>query len=435
MPSPRPNILLLLTDQQRFDTIRALGSSFSARTPHLDRLAQTGVSFERAYCTAPVCSPSRATLMTGLYPGQAGMPGNLNSPCPPLSTSLSTVGKMMRDAGYDTAYHGKWHLGGDLHAHGFDVAGECSHDETTRLLASCFWKDHDWMTNTRPFFHVVSFLNPHDLYFYDPDERVGGFRRPWNNIPAAPDLPQSSRTRQVNWPEEKWGSYSEFYSRLLERVDADIGETLHQLRCSGYFSNTWIIFTSDHGDMAGEHDLPFKGPFGYEGVTRVPLIIVPPQSRFLGSSAPGTFAHEIPPGTRPHLCSLLDIVPTILDLAGAAVAPELSGRSLLPVLHNPQAAAPHDHVFASWHRPGLRLIRSVEWKYILHENGEEELYNLAEDPAETKNLASHPPAAATRATLAGRLQMHLEDTNDPFPRERGNGRPALNVAAGSCPGS
>jgi len=415
MSSPRPNILLLLTDQQRFDTIQALGSSFSARTPHLDSLARGGIAFENAFCTAPVCSPSRATLMTGLFPGQAGMPGNLNSPCPPLSTSLLTVGKRMRDAGYDTAYHGKWHLGGDLHDHGFDVAEECSHDESTRLLASRFWKDHDWMTNKRPFFHVVSFLNPHDLYFYDPDGRVEGFRRPWDNIPSAPDLPRDSQARRVDWPEEKWGAYSEFYSQLLERVDADIGETLHQLRCSGFFSNTWIIFTSDHGDMGGEHDLSFKGPFGYEGVTRVPLIIVPPQSRFAGPDAPGTFAHGIAPGRRPQLCSLLDIVPTILDLAGAAEAPDLHGRSLLPVVHDAEAAAPHEYVFASWHQPGLRLVRSAAWKYILHENGEEELYHLAEDPAETRNLAGSADAAKLKAGLADTLRNHLKSTNDSFP--------------------
>jgi len=414
MSSPKPNILLLLTDQQRFDTIRALGSSFSARTPHMDSLARGGIAFQNAFCTAPVCSPSRATLMTGLFPGQAGMPGNLNSPCPPLSTSLLTVGKRIRDAGYDTAYHGKWHLGGEIHDHGFDVAEECSHDETTRLLATRFWKDRDWMTNKRPFFHVVSLLNPHDLYFYDPAERVDGFRRPWANIPAGPGLPLVSRARRVDWPEEKWGAYCQFYGRLLERVDSDIGEILHQLRCSGYFSNTWIIFAADHGDMAGEHDLPFKGPYGYDGVLRVPLIIVPPQSRFLGPNPPGLFAHEITPGTRPHLCSLIDIVPTILDLAGAAPPPELSGQSLLPVLHDPQAPAPHEYVFASWHEPGLRLVRSPAWKYILHENGDEELYHLAEDPAETKNLAGSAHAGKPQALLVDALRGHLKSTDDPF---------------------
>ena len=411
--SPRPNILLLLTDQQRFDTIRALGSSFAAKTPHLDALVRAGVTFENAFCTAPVCSPSRSTLLTGLFPGQAGMPSNLNSPCPPLSTRLTTVANRMQAAGYQTAYHGKWHLGGEIREYGFEIAEECSHDETTRLLASRFWKDRDWMIHQRPFFHIVSFLNPHDHYFYDPEQGIPDFRRPWGN--SRPEkLPAAARARQAEWPEERWGAYFEFYSQLLERVDADIGETLHQLRCSGFFGNTWIIFASDHGDMAGEHDLPFKGPFLYEGVMRVPLIVVPPQSRFLGPQAPGTFAHDIPPGRRSQLCSLADIVPTVLDLAGVAPAADLPGRSLLPVVRDAAAAAPHEFVFASWHRPALRMARSNEWKYIAHENGEEELYHLAEDPSECRDLSAEASAAGAKTRLRTALNGHLTAVGDAF---------------------
>jgi arylsulfatase A-like enzyme len=117
----RPNILLLLTDQQRFDTIQALGSKFAAKTPAMDSLVRDGVSFDHAFCTAPVCSPSRATLLTGLYPSQAGVPSLVGDGSPPLSPSLLTVGKRLRQVGYETVYHGKWHLGGDIHEHGFDT--------------------------------------------------------------------------------------------------------------------------------------------------------------------------------------------------------------------------------------------------------------------------------------------------------------------------
>lgn len=409
---PRPNILLLLTDQQRFDTIQASGSSFSARTPHLDTLARAGVSFDRAYCTAPVCSPSRATLMTGLFPHQAGVPGNLGRDVPPLSPALPTVGKMLRAGGYQTVYHGKWHLGGCLEEHGFEVAGECSHDETTRLLASRFWKDRDWMNHDRPFFHVVSFLNPHDHYFFDPEKRVEGFRRPWrNSAPTA--APASVTARRADWSEEKWGAYFAFYEELIERVDADIGETLHQLRCSGFFSNTWIIFAADHGDMAGEHGLPFKGPFGYEGVTRVPLIIVPPQTRFSGPQPSGTFASGISPGRRDHLCSLADIVPTILDLAGLPPDATLPGRSLLPVLREADAPDPHEFVFAAWHQPGMRMVCTRGWKYICHEDGGEELFDLENDPDEMADLAAAPAAAEAKTKLISALTLHLKTTADP----------------------
>jgi len=409
----RPNILLLLTDQQRFDTIKALGSAFSARTPHMDGLARAGVSFDQAYCTAPVCSPSRATLMTGLFPHQAGVPGNLGRDMPPLSPALPTVGKMLRAGGYQTVYHGKWHLGGCLKEHGFEIAEECSHDETTRLLASRFWKDRDWMNHDRPFFHVVSFLNPHDHYFFDPESRVEGFRRPWKN--SNPEtVPSVVAAKQTDWSEEKWGAYFAFYEKLIERVDADIGETMHQLRCSGLFGNTWIIFAADHGDMSGEHGLPFKGPFGYEGVTRVPLIIVPPQIRFSGPQPPGTFDYGLAPGRRNQLCSLVDIVPTILDLAGLPQDDTLPGQSLLPILRDPLADDPHEYVFSSWHKPGMRMMRSKRWKYICHQNGDEELFDLGSDPDETCNRASDITFAETKANLISTLAAHLKTTTDPL---------------------
>lgn len=411
---PRPNILLLLTDQQRIDTIQALGSAFAARTPHLDSLVRAGVSFDHAYCTAPVCSPSRATLMTGLHPHAAGVPGNLGAGSPPLSPTIPTVGKMLRAAGYQTVYHGKWHLGGDLHEHGFEVAEECSHDESTRLLASRFWKDRDWMNNDRPFFHVVSYLNPHDHYFYDPAAQVEGFKRPWHNTQPEGPAAQAIAARRPDWPEERWGAYFAFYENLIERVDADIGETLHQLRCSGFFGNTWIIFTSDHGDMAGEHGLPFKGPFGYEGVTNVPLVIVPPQSRFAGPQPAGTFETGIAPGRREQLCSLADIVPTIRDLAGLPPDSSLPGRSLVPVLHNADSDDVHEVVFSAWQSPGMRMARASRWKYIAHENGDEELFHIATDPCETRNLADSADATEIKASLRQELSEHLARMRDPF---------------------
>lgn len=411
----RPNILVLLTDQQRFDTIQALGSAFSAKTPNMDALVREGISFDNAFCTAPVCSPSRSSLITGLYPSQAGIPGNLCPSIPPLSPALPTIGKQMRAGGYQTVYHGKWHLGGRIEDHGFEVAEQCSHDETTRLIASRFWKDRDWMDNDRPFFHIVSFLNPHDHYFYDPRTRVPGFKRPWNNTGCGTEgVSAASIEKQADWPEEQWGAYTRFYEQLIERVDADIGETLHQFRCSGFYGNSWIIFASDHGDMAGEHDIPFKGPFMFEGVTRVPLVIVPPQTHFSGPPLIGADDCKFQLGRRTQLCSLIDIVPTILDLAEIPIPADLPGRSLLPAIRNAQSEAPHDYVFAEWHQPNVRMVRSSSWKYIAHESGEEELYHLAIDPAEIRNLTRAVEAAEQKTVMVMALRNHLECTGDPF---------------------
>lgn len=225
--------------------------------------------------------------------------------------------------------------------------------------------------------------------------------------------PVAVMAKRVDWSEEKWGAYFAFYEKLLERVDADIGEALHQLRCSGFLGNTWILFAADHGDMAGEHGLPFKGPFGYEGVTRVPLIIVPPQSRFGGPQPAGSFDTGIASGRRDHLCGLADIVPTILDLAGLPPVASLPGRSLLPVVREADTPDPHEFVFAAWHQPGMRMVCARGWKYICHEDGAEELFDLKNDPAEARNLATQPAAAEAKTRLLSALATHLKDTNDP----------------------
>jgi arylsulfatase A-like enzyme len=409
--SSRPNIVVILTDQQRFDTIQALGSRFAAKTPNMDSLVREGIAFENAFCTSPICSPSRATLMTGYYPSQVGVPGLLGRPSPPLSPAIPTIGKLMAAEGYETVYHGKWHLGGSLHEHGFSRHMECSHDESTRLEASRFWKNRDWLNNPHPFFHVVSFLDPHDHYFFDPQKEVSGFTRPWES--GKEPLPTLPASRQVDWKEEKWGSYFRFYEELLERVDGEIGELLHQLRCSGFFHNSWIIFSADHGDMAGEHNLPFKGPFMYEGQVRVPLVIVPPRPRFGGPIFAGDFSHDLQPGKRSQMCSLLDIVPTILDLAGAEVPKAMPGRSLVPIIKDSSAPAPHETIFAETCPPPVRMARTKSWKYVLYQNGEEELYAV-EKGLEQPNLAAKPEYAATKAEMRALLEKHLKDTRDSF---------------------
>lgn len=416
MKDTRPNVLLLLTDQQRLDTIQALGSHFNVATPNMDRLVREGVSFTNCHCTAPICSPSRSTLMTGYYPSQVGMPGNLYTPCPPLSPAQMTLGKRMLAAGYETVYHGKWHLGGDVQDYGFEAGEECSHDESTRMLAARFWRDRDWLEHDRPFFHVVSFLDPHDVYFYDPLLRVEGFERPWNNLGCPDnDYPEAVRKNMVKWEEARWGAYHQFYAERVGKVDRDIGLLFDDLRCSGFLTNTWIIFASDHGDMAGEHNIPFKGSFMYEGVTKVPLVVVPPQNRFIGDFARPIPQENIEVGrSSDSLCSLIDIVPSILELAGIEAPHLMPGKSLLPHIRGEVPTVGHSAVFAEWHIPGVRMARSHEWKYVIHQNGDEEFFHLVEDPAESHNRVADPDAATPLAVLKTALQDHLRQTKDPW---------------------
>ncbi len=408
----RPNILLIMTDQQRFDSIGAVCNNFNAKTPNMDKLVKRGVTFENAFCTAPVCCPSRATLMTGLHPTRAGVPGNANSP---LNEGIGTIGDRMQAHGYETVYHGKSHLKGNLVNYGFEVAYENSYDESTRLEASRYWRNRDWITSKRPFFHVVSFMDPHDIYFLDGAETVPEVLPPWkNSSDTLKGKPKIQKTRQVAWSEERWQYYRKFYAERLERVDLEIGKLIAELYCSGYGCNTWVIFTADHGDMGGEHGIPFKGPFMYEGVMHVPLIIAPPDNTIGGKWKTVANGGAFTPKRSGGMVSHIDIVPTIMDLAGLPADPNLPGQSVLPALKGKPFAG-HEAVFSEWtDNVEIRCIRTRNYKYSIYETGEEELYDLKKDPFEMKNIASEKFSKKIREELKKKLKAHLEEEKDTF---------------------
>ncbi len=422
MPSNRPNILMIMTDQQRFDMIAAHINAFDAETPGMDSLSRRGVTFENAFCTSPICSPSRAAIFTGLYPSRNGVFANLGNPCSPLSEDTVTIGDRLQEAGYLTAYHGKSHLGGDLSHYGFEIAYENGHDPSTLTEACRFYRNMDWVVAKRPFFHVVSFLNPHDLYFLDPDQEQAPELPPWPS--ASDDLsdkpwPQKLK-HEPGWSPARWEYYRRFYASKVEKVDRQIVELIDELFCSGYGPNTWIIFTADHGDMAGEHSLTFKGPFMYDGVMRVPLIIVPPRAGMLGATSQDTpgGSSDFTPFKSPVLSSNVDLLPTIMDIAGLEVDENLPGKSLLPVIRG-QADELHEEIFGEWHCFGkwttpVRMIRTKKFKYNLYREIGEELYDLSSDPHEMNNLADSPACADVKKDLRKRLIAFIERTGDPF---------------------
>jgi len=416
----KPNILLILTDQHRFDTIAAAVDHFEVTTPALDSLADAGVFFDAAYTTSPVCCPARSSIVTGLYPSQTGVYGNLDREVGPMTEGLATVGNRMQAAGYQTVYHGKSHLGGDLAHYGFEIAFENNHDPSTVTEAARFWRNADWIVNKRPFFHVVSLLNPHDIYFLRPGMEMEPTLPRWANQDddlAGKPWPQTNR-HQRDWSDGRWEYYRRFYASKVNKVDTQIAELLDELVCSGYGPNTWIIFTADHGDMAGEHGLSFKGPFMYEGVTHVPLIIVPPRRGWAGPGNIDGEADAFKPFRTDALVSHVDLVPTILDMAGLPADPALPGTSLLPLIRG-ETDEVHDHVLAEWHNMGklatpIRMVRTKQHKYTLYLGIGEELYDLDADAAELINRADEPACAAVKADLRARLEAHLEQTGDPF---------------------
>ena len=416
----RPNILVVFTDQQRLDTISAWINNFKTNTPAMDSFVKRGVRFSNAYCTSPVCSPSRSTLLTGQFPTKAGVPGNLGYPGGPLDETQGTIGNRMQALGYETVYHGKWHLGGDISHYGFEKALECSHDASTIDEAARFYRNRDWLANKRPFFHMVSLLDPHDVYFQMPDGSTEETYPEWDNLHddlSAKPWPQQLKGGAQKWPAEKRAYYRAFYKSKVEKADAQIERLIDELNCSGFGSNTFILFTADHGDMACEHGIPLKGPFMYDGVTKVPFIIVPPLFGMAGSSPCDPRWKDFEPREETALASLADLVPTLIDLAGGEPDPNLPGRSLAPALTNKLDEA--DAVFSEWIQWGdlispIRMVRSRQWKYVHYIGIGEELYNLEEDPGEIINRAADPACAAVLEEHRERLKKHCERNNDRF---------------------
>ncbi len=421
MPLIRPNVLLIMTDQQRFDTISAHVNRFGTDTPAMDTMARNGVIFNNMFTTNPICTPARASIFTGRMPSEVGMPGNIGNPNGPLNQNITTLGHRMQQAGYSTVYHGKSHLGTDLGQLGFKTAYENSFDESTVIEACRFWRNRDWIVLKRPFFHVVSLMDPHDIYFLDPQEERPVTLDPWpnrNDDRSTKPWPQQNYQRGQDWSDQRWEYYRQFYRSRVEKVDRDIGKLLDELICGGFGSNTWVIFMADHGDMGGEHGVGFKGPFMYDCQMRIPFIIMPPR---VGYGGPGHFSPPegfAPGSTCDAMCSNIDVFQTVLDIAGVGPDCELRGQSLLPAVRGEKFDG-HEAVFGELTMLGrrvapIRMVRTSKWKYNFYLGHGEELYDMEADPWEMNNLATSADHAKTKAEMHARLIRFIEETGDPI---------------------
>ena len=422
----RPDVVLVLTDQQRADAFGAAGAA-DLRTPVMDRLAREGVVFTRAFTATPQCSPSRAALMTGRYPHRTGVMGNTvdgdgKGPPPagmsgPLDRSLPTLGRLFAAAGYETAYFGKWHLGGSPGDYGFQTHDSKVHDPTLASRVVAYLRKRA-APETRPLLLIVSWLNPHDIYSVldaPSDARAHAAARLPSNLaddlrdkplPQRRYLEEDQGQPFVGADRTMWRRYRGFYNELVETVDREIGTVLGAVAPGDVPPIT--VFSTDHGDLGGAHGLPYKGPAMYEELVRIPLVI----------SWPG----RIRAARSDALVSLIDLLPTLCDLAGVPPPADVDGLSLRPVLTPSPASAPpvREMVFAeyygkqSWRVP-IRMIRSARWKYVRYLGYGEELYDLDADPGELRNLAGEASAAAERARLARELDEWIRRTKDPFP--------------------
>lgn len=406
-PSRRPNILLLLTDDQRFDTIGALGNR-EVRTPNMDRLVARGVTFTQAQTqgglNGAICMPSRAQILTGrnMFEVHRDIVNRQQDPDP----AARTFPEALRQAGYETFHTGKWHNGKPLFARSFERAGEVffggmvqQGEHRTEAFANDAIQYLARRDKSRPFLLSVAFTSPHDprraperFHRMFPPERV---TLPRNFLPQHPFDNGDLKVRDEmlasfpRTPEEIRRHLADYYAMIAE-ADHHVGRVLEALEASGEADNTFIVFAGDNGLAVGQHGLMGKQSL-YEHSLRVPLVLCGP---------------GVARGRRDQqLCYLMDIAPTLCARAGVALPSVTGGRDLLGNLPpRPAAWAAYLDV--------QRAVRTHDWKLIRYRvNGIEttQLFHLRADPWEMRNLAGQRNHAARERSLRGTLAQLLRE--------------------------
>ena len=458
MPT-RPNLLILMPDQLRGDCLSSAGHPV-VETPHLDRLAAEGVRFDGAYTTCPVCMPARSSFLSGQYCHNHGQWGNYGS----LPATADTYAYRLQQAGYRTCHLGKGHLYAHgsgmhlreeepfMHALGWDDVLETTGPHATRVTDSILtdhWRDlglldtfrddynrraehgfltADWPSPLPPGETPDDFVGRSAVEYlsgYDHEEPwlafvgFGGPHEPWDPpadwfaryegramdppqplfpaeawlSPAAAAHHAALAARVKELPPELVARIRALYYAKVSHIDWWIGQILAVVETRGWADNTAILFWSDHGEMLGDRGHYHKTLF-FDPSARVPFMLRLPDRAGAG-------------GVRSQLVSLVDAFPTLLDLAGCEPRPREFGRSLLPLVANPEAAH-HDAVFSEI---GERtMIRDERFKLVVDRTGEVlKLYDVESDPRETCNLAGKPGTEDTISRLRERLlRWHLE---------------------------
>jgi uncharacterized sulfatase len=444
----RPNFVLILTDTQATNVIGAYGRT-GLRTPNVDRLAETGLLFNRAYTTCPVCTPARAGLFTGVYSHTSGAwTNNL-----PLGGNVKTMGQRFQDAGYRTGYTGKWHLDG----HDYFGTGICppGWDEPTwydgrRYLSDLseaeirLWRgglntyadlrrhaiqaESTWAHRVsdrairflerrsgQSFLLVVSYDEPHHPYTCPPEYVEPFLEYDYPLGAAGSDRLENKPAHQREWAAALKSNARDgmvrhpLYFGCNSFVDAEIGRVIDAVHALSP-ENTYIIFTSDHGDLLGAHQLTGKGPVMYDEITHIPLLIEQPGGVGAGRRVETVASH-------------IDLLPTMLDLAGIERPPVLEGESLAPLLDGAEQPGrgaviefqryeiEHD----SWggFQPARCLVNE-QYKLVINLLHTDELYDLVKDPGEVDNLIDHPGHARARNGLHDQLLDWMYSRRDPF---------------------
>jgi choline-sulfatase len=446
----RPNILWIVADDLAPYVCGAYGNKV-VKTPNLDRLAASGLRFDRAFCNSPVCTASRQSFLTGRYPRTIGVT-QLSTPLPAGETTLA---ELLKKAGYDTAAIGKMHFNSDL-KHGFDLRldladhrkylqekGRQPLPEGVPVLPP--WRPFRdpariWLNGTylpfgavdadmagtyfadeaarylrtkrdRPFFLMVSFYEPHSPFHFPVEYR--GRHRP-ESFPVPKPGPEDDWQIPAVFRDltdrDKQGILAS-YCTSVEFLDKNVGRVLDALEQSGKERETLVILIGDHGYMLGQHGR-FEKHCCFEPAVRAPLVM-----RYPGKVKPGRSTSA--------LVEFIDIAPTVLQSCGAPIPTTVQGKSLLPLLEG-QTDRHRERVFAEYSENEEAMVRSARWKLISGTGKRErqdgyrtgkplpgrtvQLYDLDNDPDELKNLAALPEQAGRVAEMTNQLAEHLKRT-------------------------
>ncbi|MBL8240491.1 MAG: sulfatase [Bryobacterales bacterium] len=410
--STRPNFVFILVDDMRWDSTGYAGHPF-LKTPNIDRLAREGAQFTNAFVTTPLCSPSRGSFLTGQYVQTHGVVGNTPAGIP-VSHKLETFPKLLRAAGYETGYFGKWHMGNDASPRpGFDrwvsFKGQGVYNDPPLNVDGKETQETGYITDILSA-HAARFIaqtrsKPFCAYIghkaiHGPFTPAGRHKDLYKTEPipiaanATDDLKDKPALREVK---PGGGSGDELIRnqlRCIASIDEGVGTLLAALEKTGQLDNTVFVFTSDNGYFWREHGLGDKR-WAFDESIRIPLVIRYPKL--------------VKPGARiPALAANIDIAPTFLDLAGAPIPAAIQGKSMRPLLRNASAKI-RTELFCEYFKeanfpktPSWRAIRTERYKYVHYPEltGADEFYDLRRDPGERKNIIGDAKAAAFRARLA-----------------------------------
>ena len=456
----RPNVLFILCDDLRWDSLECAGHPH-LKTPHIDKLASEGAFFANAFCTTSLCSPSRASILSGLYAHTHGVTNNFTE----FPTEMASFPRLLQNAGYETAYIGKWHMGenNDEKRPGFDYFvthkgqgkyfdTEFNMDGQRREVVPGYYTTvvtdmaEKWLKQprTKPWVLMLGHKAPHS--FYTAEEK---YQQAFDKVEVKyPDTAFALET-QPKWIKERLPTWHGIYGPLFDfrkkfpddrpeavadfakmirsywstilSVDDSVGRLVQHLKQTGQFDNTIVVFMGDNGLLNGEHGMVDKRTM-HEPSIRIPLIVRYPALTAQPKRVTGMVLTE-------------DIAPSLLELCGRPVPANLHGRSWKKLVQSGDPTWRRSFLYHYNYEkqfpytPNIRGVRTEDWKYSHYPHGDgkpdrhlAELYDLKNDPDERHNLAADPRYATRLKEMQAELARVLVEvgiTEDKMPLDEG----------------